>query len=189
MSWQIAEQGATQLTVKVDGDGSGSVTSSPAGINCGSDCTETYDPGTGVTLTATPQGGSTFAGWGGACSGASYDMHVDDERGEVRHGDLHEPARLERRSRSGNGNGTVTSSPAGINCGGGLQRAICPGNQRHADRRPRSGFHVRGMDRRLWRRGSHLLGHDGRQQVRHGDVHVEAIHAHRDADGCGQGHG
>jgi hypothetical protein len=67
--WQILEQGAIQLSVKVDG--SGSVTSSPAGINCGSDCTETYDAVTGVTLTAMPEGGSTFAGWGGACTGSS----------------------------------------------------------------------------------------------------------------------
>ncbi len=69
--WQIVAQGAIQLTVKVEGDGSGTVTSSPAGINCGSDCTETYDPGTGVTLTATAQGTSSFAGWGGACTGTS----------------------------------------------------------------------------------------------------------------------
>jgi hypothetical protein len=69
--WQILEGGAIQLTVKVEGDGSGSVTSSPAGISCGSDCTETYDAVTGVTLTATPQGGSIFAGWGGACTGSS----------------------------------------------------------------------------------------------------------------------
>jgi len=67
--WQIVDQGPIQLSVKVDG--SGSVMSSPAGINCGSDCTETYDAVTGVTLTATPQGGSSFAGWGGACTGSS----------------------------------------------------------------------------------------------------------------------
>ena len=85
--WQILEPGATQLTVKVEG--SGSVTSSPAGINCGTDCTETYDPGTGVTLTATPQGGSTFAGWGGACTGSEHDLHAHDERREIGHGDLH----------------------------------------------------------------------------------------------------
>ena len=41
------------LTVGKSGTGSGTVTSSPAGINCGSDCSEAYASGTSVTLTAT----------------------------------------------------------------------------------------------------------------------------------------
>jgi len=57
------------LTVSKSGTGSGTVTSSPAGINCGADCTENYTSGTIVTLTATATAGSDFAGWSGACSG------------------------------------------------------------------------------------------------------------------------
>ena len=57
------------LTVGKAGTGSGTVTSSPAGISCGSDCSESYASGTSVTLTASAAGGSTFAGWSGACSG------------------------------------------------------------------------------------------------------------------------
>jgi hypothetical protein len=57
------------LTVSRTGTGSGTVTSSPAGINCGSDCSQSYNSGTAVTLTASPAAGSTFAGWSGACSG------------------------------------------------------------------------------------------------------------------------
>ena len=57
------------LTVNKAGAGTGTVTSDPAGINCGGDCTETYDIDTIVTLTATPDEGSVFAGWSGDCSG------------------------------------------------------------------------------------------------------------------------
>ncbi len=47
------------------GNGSGTVTSTPAGIHCGADCQEPYNSGTMVTLKATPATGSTFAGWSG----------------------------------------------------------------------------------------------------------------------------
>ncbi|MEW6053688.1 MAG: fibronectin type III domain-containing protein [Nitrospirota bacterium] len=57
------------LTVSKAGTGSGMVTSSPAGISCGSDCTESYNSGASVTLTAAPNADSTFSGWEGACSG------------------------------------------------------------------------------------------------------------------------
>jgi hypothetical protein len=56
------------LTVSLAGGGSGSV--SGAGISCPGTCSASYAPGTAVTLTATPAARSTFAGWGGACSGA-----------------------------------------------------------------------------------------------------------------------
>lgn len=58
------------LTVTTNGDGSGSVESSPAGITCGSVCVYAYSSGTAVTLTATADAGSVFVGWtGGGCSG------------------------------------------------------------------------------------------------------------------------
>ena len=51
---QVTVNSSYQLTVSKAGAGSGSVTSSPAGINCGSDCSENYTSNTSVILTATP---------------------------------------------------------------------------------------------------------------------------------------
>ena len=62
---------AAALTVTRAGPGGGTVTSAPAGIACGADCTERYAPGTVVTLTAAPAAGSTFGGWSGAGCGTT----------------------------------------------------------------------------------------------------------------------
>ena len=64
------------LAVQLTGAGSGSVSSDPLGIVCGADCSEVYLSGTTVTLTATPQAGSVFGGWGGACSGSATTCQV-----------------------------------------------------------------------------------------------------------------
>ena len=69
------------LVVMTSGTGSGVVTSSPAGIDCGADCSEAYPPGSIVTLTAAPAMGSTFEGWlGGGCSGMSYELGWEDQQ-------------------------------------------------------------------------------------------------------------
>ncbi len=70
LSWSQPAMPKHTLTVMRTGIGSGTVTSSPTGINCGSTCSSSFDTGTQVTLTATAAAGSTFAGWsGGGCSG------------------------------------------------------------------------------------------------------------------------
>ena len=59
-----------RFTLTVTPPTGGTITAS--GINCGtggSDCTQDYDQGTVVPLTATPAAGHTFGGWTGACSG------------------------------------------------------------------------------------------------------------------------
>ncbi|RMF90565.1 MAG: M6 family metalloprotease domain-containing protein [Nitrospinota bacterium] len=56
------------LTVTISGTGLGTVTSNPTGIDCGADCTQDYLEDTLVTLTATPDPDSSFAGWSGDCT-------------------------------------------------------------------------------------------------------------------------
>lgn len=51
------------------GSGTGSIISEPSGINCGNICTANFNINTSITLTATPDTGSTFSGWSGACTG------------------------------------------------------------------------------------------------------------------------
>jgi uncharacterized repeat protein (TIGR02543 family) len=65
-----------ELAVVKAGPGSGSVASAPAGIDCGATCAAGYLSGTGVTLTATPDPGATFAGWSGACAGTNPTCNV-----------------------------------------------------------------------------------------------------------------
>lgn len=70
LGWVATNTGDFPVNVSVAGTGSGEVTSSPAGINCGVDCTEDFADGTAVTLTASASSGSSFGGWeGGGCSG------------------------------------------------------------------------------------------------------------------------
>jgi hypothetical protein len=70
-SGNTAPPAMVTLTVGTAGTGSGTVTSAPAGISCGTTCSWSYASGTSMSLTATPVLGSTFAGWtGGGCSGA-----------------------------------------------------------------------------------------------------------------------
>lgn len=106
------------LSVARSGTGSGSVSSSPSGILCGSDCSETYTAGTTVTLTATPATGSTFTGWSGACSGTGSTCYVSiDSASDVGAAfTLATTSRVVTVSKSGYGSGAISSSPVGLSC-------------------------------------------------------------------------
>jgi thermitase len=79
--WSMVAHGRTGAKLSVSVLGGGKVASSPAGITCGNggtDCTEVYNPGTSVKLTATPyinllkHIAFEFDHWEGACSGQDF---------------------------------------------------------------------------------------------------------------------
>lgn len=64
-------QDAASVSVTKLGAGAGTVTSTVGGIACGETCSTWLSQGGSVTLTAAATTGSTFDGWGGACSGTA----------------------------------------------------------------------------------------------------------------------
>jgi len=99
--------------------GAGTVTSTPAGIDCGVQCSAPFIAGTDVTLTATPAAGHDFTGWTGACSGMSACTVTMDAAKKVDAQFTPIPVNAPQYALtvSTQGNGTVTSAPAGIDCG------------------------------------------------------------------------
>jgi len=100
-------------------NGSGTVRSSPDGIDCGSACSAQFADRTDVTLSPIPDAGWRFVGWGGGCSGPggctvriSSDVTVWATFAKVGPSQHRLQVAL-----SGNGSGRVVSNPAGIECG------------------------------------------------------------------------
>src|SRR5262245_1296784 len=58
-----------KFTLNVSRAGTGSGQVGGDSIDCGGTCSASYDAGTSVTLNASPNAGSMFAGWSGDCSG------------------------------------------------------------------------------------------------------------------------
>jgi hypothetical protein len=103
------------------------VTSSPAGITCGTTCAASFPGGTAVTLTATPATGSTFSGWsGGGCSGTGACTVTLSAATTVTATFTLQTFTL-TVSKAGTGSGTVTGSPAGITCGTTCSAAFASG--------------------------------------------------------------
>jgi hypothetical protein len=84
-----------QLVITLGGTGSGSVTSSPEGIDCPPDCSALFPYDSGVTLTAYPGADSLFGGWS-ACLGTGLcSLTMDSDRSITPLFEYVKPARIE----------------------------------------------------------------------------------------------
>ena len=120
----VANTSAVDLNITVNGNGT--ITSSPGGINCGSDCSESYPQNTSVVLTPTADLGFFFNGWSGDCTGNGITTVVmDSAKNCSAQFDMIAPnvailttsILLDGSPHSGVGVGNIVSEPAGINCG------------------------------------------------------------------------
>jgi hypothetical protein len=129
-----------QLQVSLNGSGQGTVTSSDSVINCGNvsgaatNCSENIGFGSEysgdcMTLTATAAAGSTFVGWGGACSGQQTCLVYANQAALV----IAQFAPLESLTVTitGNGIGAVYSADYSILCGNyeGSEETKCSTNE------------------------------------------------------------
>jgi hypothetical protein len=119
------------LDVAVAVAGSGTVTSSPAGIACGTDCAESYPSGAIVTLMAVPAPGMQFSGWsGGGCAGTAPCTVTGNGALAVTAAFttvLAPPSVQYTLTVSKSGPGSVTSAPTGIGCGSDCTQAYPAG--------------------------------------------------------------
>ena len=66
----VSLAGTSTFPLSISKSGGGTITSSPAGINCGATCGADVAASTLVTLTPTAASGYVFSGWGGDCVGS-----------------------------------------------------------------------------------------------------------------------
>jgi hypothetical protein len=111
------------LSVATAGLGRGTVSGDPAGIACPGACANGYVEGTQVTLTAAPDAVSIFSGWSGACTGSQPTCQVTMSQDQSVTATFDQKPFALNVARAGTGSGTVTRTPAGIDCG-----ATCSAN-------------------------------------------------------------
>ncbi len=115
--WNYTPRPASYLvSASKTGTGTGTINSYPGGINCGGVCSANFSGGTQVTLAATADSGSTFAGWSGSCSGTGNCTVMVDAAKSVTATFNQNVYYTLNVGKAGTGKGAVGSNPGGINC-------------------------------------------------------------------------
>jgi Divergent InlB B-repeat domain len=124
----FAAQSLVAVEVELDGAGSGTVMSSPAGISCPGTCLMQAAQGTVITLTSTADAASHFDGYGGStCQGTSCSFTVSTAAKIFASFSSTVVTATHTLSVTSTGNGTVSSNPAGIACPGACSAAFQQG--------------------------------------------------------------
>lgn len=107
------------LNITKGGNGNGTITSSPAGILCGSKCDQRYQSNTLVTLFAEPDFNSVFNSWGGDSDCSDGIVTVDKDKSCTVIFDPKPPTPPNTYTLNiiKTGDGVITSEPSGIDCG------------------------------------------------------------------------
>lgn len=116
------------LTVAKTGIGNSSITSTPAGIDCGATCTGSYAWNTSVTLTAVPAADTVFKGWSGACTGTTTTCSVTMDQAQNVSADFAPALQTLSLAKTGSGSGSIVSAPAGIDCGTACSASFTSGS-------------------------------------------------------------
>ena len=115
-----------EVEVELEGTGFGTVTSTPTGINCGpssAECAYEFEEGVEVILTPTPEEGSEFVEWEGCTDEVGATCHVTAAESVTAVFNFEPELNVEVE---GEGEGTVQSSPAGIDaCGEKSLAEVC----------------------------------------------------------------
>lgn len=118
------------LTLTIPAANLGTVTSLPSGLNCTSSCSATFYADVEIELTATPTFSAVFLGWSGACSGSgTCRVTMNGAKNVTATFVPKSQAVVLNVLKAGTGTGTVTSSPAGINCGSTCSTNFAAGTQ------------------------------------------------------------
>ncbi len=133
------DDGLEALTVLIAGAGTGSVTSSPTGIDCDVECSARFPANEAVTLTAVAVPGSSFVGWSGACTGTSAQCTVTLAEASIAVATFEPHVYDLEVALLGTGVGAVTSVGDAIDCGGTCRAHVGHGDELILHATPEAG--------------------------------------------------